>query len=230
MIVRRSPRLSQEELAPFLFDIPADSGPFTWHSLFGNDRSVEIEVGFGKGLFLVESSQARPDVNFVGIEIIRKYQLFTATRIAKRNLTNVRLMCADARHVLAVQVPADSVQAMHVYFPDPWWKNRHVKRRLFTPEFAAACERVLVLGGRLWLISDVETYFHVMQETVAAKTKLIAEPWPESPDDAGRTNFERKYRKEGRPIYRTVYRKSDPLDGTERAIEAGIAYGLGGAP
>lgn len=226
--MRRSPRLSQEALAPFLFDIPADSGSFAWGTLFGNDQPVEIEVGFGKGLFLVENSQGRPDVNFLGIEIIRKYQLFTATRIAKRNLTNVRLMCADARHVLAVQVAADSVQAVHVYFPDPWWKNRHQKRRLFTSAFAAACERVLVPGGRLWLISDVESYFQVMTETVAAQTKLLAEPWPESPDDAGRTNFERKYRKEGRPIYRGVYRKADSTAGTEWMIEAGIAHGLGG--
>ncbi len=228
--MRRSPRLSREALAPFLWEVPPDAGPFAWQTVFGNDRPVEIEVGFGKGLFLVESSQARPDVNFLGIEIIRKYQLFTATRIAKRNLTNVRLMAADARHVLATQVPADSVQAMHVYFPDPWWKNRHQKRRLFTGEFAAACERVLLPGGRLWLISDVGTYFQVMTETLARQTKLIAEPWPETPDDAGRTNFERKYRKEGRPIYRAVYCKAESSASTEWIIEAGVAHNLGGTP
>jgi tRNA (guanine-N7-)-methyltransferase len=227
MTVRRTPRLSPEALAPFLFDVPSDSGPFTWNAVFGNERPVEIEVGFGKGLFLLESSQTQPDVNFLGIEIIRKYQLFTATRIAKRNLTNVRLMCADARHVLSAQMPAGSVQAVHVYFPDPWWKNRHQKRRLFTPEFAAACERVLKADCRLWLISDVETYFHLMIETLASRTKLVQEEWPETPDEAGRTNFERKYRKEGRPIYRAVYRKTEPPC-TDRAVEVEIASGLGG--
>lgn len=209
MTVRRSGRLPLEALAPYLLDLPPAAGPLAWQSLFGNDRPVEMEIGFGKGLFLLESSQARPDVNFLGIEIMRKYQLFTATRLAKRGLTNVRVACADAGRVLAEQVPADSVQAVHVYFPDPWWKNRHHKRRLFTPAFAAACARVLVPNGRLFLISDVEAYYHVMRQTVAEQTALVEQPWPEpAPGEAdGRTNFERKYRREGRPIYRVLYRK-----------------------
>ena len=130
-------RLPLEQLQPYLFAMPPTPAPLSWATVFGNTNPVEIEVGFGKGLFLVTAGQERPEVNFFGIEIIRKYQLFTANRLAKRELHNVRLACADARLFLRDYVPAGSVQAVHVYFPDPWWKKRHHKRRLFTAEFAA---------------------------------------------------------------------------------------------
>src|SRR5205085_8759397 len=146
---------------------------------FGNDNPVEIEVGFGKGLFLVTAAQACPTVNFLGIEVVRKYQLFTATRVAKRNLTNVRLAKADARTFLRDCVTPASVQAVHVYFPDPWWKKRHFKRRVFTAEFAAQCARVLVPGGRLYVVTDVAEYFQVIGELLAGHTRLRPLPSPE---------------------------------------------------
>src|SRR5205807_6062384 len=108
----------------------------------------------------------------VGIEIARKYQLFTATRIAKRRLQNVRLARADAREFLRDFIAPDSCQAVHVYFPDPWWKKRHLKRRVFTPEFAGQCERILRSGGLLYIATDVEEYFQVITELVTASTKL----------------------------------------------------------
>src|SRR5947207_14630946 len=105
--------------------------------MFGNDRPIEMEVGFGKGLFLITAGQHHPETNFLGIEIERKYQLFTATRLAKRQLSNIKVVCGDARVFLRDAVPTAALQALHVYFPDPWWKNRHKKRRVFTAEFAA---------------------------------------------------------------------------------------------
>src|SRR5205814_6765838 len=137
---------------------------------------------FGKGLFLLTESQARPGVNFFGIEIVRKYQLFTANRLAKRGLGNVRLACADARVLLRDVVPAASVQAVHVYFPDPWWKKRHHKRRVFTPEFAAQCARILRPGGRLHVVSDVGEYFQVMTELLAQQSGLRPLPPPQAKD------------------------------------------------
>ena len=152
--MRRARRLPLEELAPYLLPVPEEPRPFSWSAVFGNDHPVEIEVGCGKGLFLLTSAQTQPQVNFLGIEIERKYQLFAATRMAKRGLSNVRLVKADARFFLHAFVAAGSCQAVHVYFPDPWWKTRHQKRRVFTPEFAAQCERVLKPGGRIQ-IADI---------------------------------------------------------------------------
>jgi tRNA (guanine-N7-)-methyltransferase len=211
--VRRPSRVPLDQLAPYLLDVPDPPARLDWRSVFGNDHPVEIEVGFGKGLFLLTASMACPEVNFLGVEILRKYQLFTATRLGKRQLANVRLIRADARLFLRDYVPTGSVQAVHVYFPDPWWKKRHHKRRLFTPEFVAQCERVLGRGGHLYVVTDVEEYFGRIKELVQQHTRLREQP-PLTPRDPAHdldylTNFERKFRKEGRPVYRAVYSRVD---------------------
>lgn len=215
----RGVRLSPEVLQPFLLEVPpppilppadaAPEPPLAWSTVFGNDHPVEIEVGFGKGLFLVTAGLGRSDTNFLGLEIDRKYVMYTANRLAKRNLTNVRVSCTDARLFLRDRVRAESVQAMHVFFPDPWWKQKHRKRRLFTEEFAAQCARVLRADGILHLVTDVEDYFDEILALVARQGKLTVLPAPSPTDPAHDldylTNFERKYRKEGRPIYRANF-------------------------
>jgi tRNA (guanine-N7-)-methyltransferase len=223
--VRRTPRLPLEALQPYLLEAPAASArrprtppdtecvqPFNWRQIYGNDSGVEIEVGFGKGLFLLNAAQARPQTNFLGIEIERKYQLHTATRLAKRRLDNVRLVCGDARLVLRDYVPERSVQAVLVYFPDPWWKTRHRKRRLFTEDFAAACVRVLCPGGPLELATDVEDYFAFitnMLDSLAALRRLPPPAESAAQNDLDYlTNFERKYRKEAKPIWRAAWARA----------------------
>lgn len=209
--MRRSKRLPFEELAPYLLPLPDPPAPYDWTTVFGKHQPVELEIGFGKGLFLVSESAARPEVNFVGVEIVRKYQLFTATRLAKRGRTNVRVACADARMFLRDRVAARSVQTVHVYFPDPWWKKRHLKRRVFTADFAAECGRVLQSGGLLSIATDVEEYFSLMKELVAAQPTLQPLPPPAVTETGNEldymTNFERKARQQGRPIYRGIWKK-----------------------
>lgn len=212
----RPRRVPPEALQPYLIDLPHPRSPawreqsksprpLVWTSLFGNDRPVEIEVGFGKGMFLTNAGQARHDVNFLGIEIERKYVMLTAARLARHGIKNVRLACTDARWLLKECVAADSVQALHVYFPDPWWKTRHQKRKLFTAEFAEQCARVLVPGGALHFVTDVEPYYHETCAMVAQQNLLRLRE--EEPSVEFLTNFERKYRQEGRPIYRTRFVK-----------------------
>jgi len=229
--VRRTRRLPVAELEPYLLDLdsgrgsagarergsagarsraPALSAYLDWQIVFGNDHPVEVEVGFGKGLFLLCAAQARPQANFLGIEIERKYQLFTANRLAKRGLVNVRLACTDARIFFRDCIADCSVQAIHIYFPDPWWKKRHHKRRVFTEEFAGQCARVLVRGGELFVLTDVADYFALIQKLLARQPALTPLP----PDQATAaadldylTNFDRKYRQEGRAIHRATYVK-----------------------
>jgi tRNA (guanine-N7-)-methyltransferase len=212
--VRRTPRLPLQELEPYLLPLPAPvdpaapAPPLDWQAVFGNANPVEIEVGFGKGLFLLNGAQSCPNVNFAGVEIERKYQLFTATRMAKRRLRNVRLACADARGFLRERVAAGSVRAVHVYFPDPWWKKRHHKRRVFTEDFARQCGRVLAPGGRLYVATDVEEYYQLITGLVAAVGGLrrLSEEQSETTAEADYlTNFERKARLQDKPVHRAVY-------------------------
>jgi tRNA (guanine-N7-)-methyltransferase len=209
--MRKPAKLPLEQLAPYLAEPPDPPAPVAWSDLFGNDRPVELEVGFGKGLFLFHGTAARPDVNFVGIEIVRKYQLFTATRFAKQPRPNVRLYCTDARAFLRTCVADASIDVLHVYFPDPWWKTRHHKRRLFTDEFAATAYRILKPGGRLSFATDVQAYFETVQAIIAAMPAWEHLPPPEAGTPAHHldylTNFERKFRLEGRAIYRLMLRK-----------------------
>jgi tRNA (guanine-N7-)-methyltransferase len=232
--VRRARRLPLEALAPYLLETAGGQGPgpegpprLDWRAVFGSDQPVEIEVGFGKGLFLVTTATAHPEVNYLGIEIARGYQLFAATRVARRDLKNVRLALGDARVFLRDRVPGATVQAVHVYFPDPWWKQRHRKRRVFTPEFAAGCERVLRPGGSLQVATDVEEYFQVMRQTVAGHTRLRELPPPPEQQPAHDldylTNFERKFRKQGKPVYRASFAKAEATPPAGAGPEEGVA-------
>ena len=212
--MRKTKRLPLEEIAPYLWEEPRLTsvvlGTIDWLQVFGQNHSVEIEVGCGKGLFLLTAAMANPDVNFFGIEIVRKYQLYTATRIAIRRLPNVRVACTDARILLRDRVSPRSVQAIHVYFPDPWWKKRHHKRRVFTPEFVASCAAALKPGGMLYLATDVEEYFRLMSELCGLRPDLretTITPPPAADGMDYLTNFERKARLVGQPVFRAKFER-----------------------
>src|SRR5262245_62125766 len=185
-----------------------DSALLSGTTLFGNDHRVELEIGSGKGRFLRNAATANPRHNFLGVELSRKYARLAAERLTKHELTNVKVWPGDARIVLARHIPGSSLQAVHVYFPDPWWKQRHKKRRVFTDSLVAEVQRVLVPGGQFRVASDVADYFAVIQGLIAAYPRFREEPVPapEVPEHTldYLTHFERKYRLEGRPIYRAA--------------------------
>lgn len=195
---------------PYLVEYPDLSAPIAWASLFGNDHPVELEVGSGKGLFLANEASKRPETNFFGIEISRKYALRATERVAKKALANVRVLPGDARLFLSKYTPSASLDAVHVYFPDPWWKKRHRKRRVYCEGLVVDLERVLRPGADLWVVTDVEEYFGVILTLMASHPRFTkqAEPKPNEPGHEldYLTNFERKYRIEGRPIHRAYYR------------------------
>ncbi len=234
--MRKPRRLTPDELAPYQWQMPAagrerqpsdlatqgadaprSPGLIDWQHLFGNANPVEVEVGMGKGLFLLTTAAARPDTNFFGLEIVRKYQLYATSRFARRGLTNVKTVCADAKWVLRTFVPAASVAAVHVYFPDPWWKARHKKRRVFTPGFAADAARVIAPGGRLLVATDVEEYFGVMAGIVRglpAFRERRTETTTGTVEEAGyETNFERKARQKGTPVWRAEFDRTNEPPG-----------------
>ncbi|MXZ01369.1 tRNA (guanosine(46)-N7)-methyltransferase TrmB [Candidatus Poribacteria bacterium] len=194
--------------------------PIDWESLFGNVYPVEIEIGSGKGRFLLEASKRHPKVNYIGVERAQKYVEITQDRFEKHirhfsvdrtsgTFSNVRLVRTDANYFLTRYVPETSVQAYHIYFPDPWPRKRQRKRRLFrNRDFLEALTRTLKSeGGRLYIVTDHAEYFQEIQERLADLPVLHLIHAALRPDSDITTHYEAKYALEGRPIYRVVYEK-----------------------
>ncbi len=175
-----------------------------WTSRAPQTTGVEIEFGPGDGRFLHESALARPSTMFIGLET----RVGSVERTRARPLArNARVFHLDARFVVEHLLADDTIAAYHVYFPDPWWKKRHAKRRLLAPELARAVVRTLVCGGALHLMTDVETRYLEMREALAS-AGLREETWQRSEADPAQSSYERKYRKQGRRIFGARYRKA----------------------
>jgi tRNA (guanine-N7-)-methyltransferase len=174
-----------------------------WQAVFGNDRPVEVEIGPGRGDVLLDYAAADPSTNFYGIEIRRARADAIAARAAALGLSNVRVIAGDARCILTHFVPAASVTAFHVYFPDPWPKMRHRRRRLFQVDLPAVLARTLAPGGRVHLASDLEWLFEEMRRALEdAGFSSITVPGLRSRPI---TRFERKYA--AGQTYEGVYRR-----------------------
>src|SRR5262245_46309159 len=186
----------------------AETGAAGGSSVFGDNHPVELEIGSGKGLFLLNAATADPTHNFLGIEISRRYARLAAERLARHGIPNAKVWPGDARIVLPRHIPSASLRIIHIYFPDPWWKKRHKKRRVFTESLVAEIQRTLEPGGQLRVASDVAEYFSVIRDLIAAAPQFRERPVPQ-PNEPRHdldylTSFERKYLLEGRPIYRAI--------------------------
>ncbi|HLA84962.1 MAG TPA: tRNA (guanosine(46)-N7)-methyltransferase TrmB [Thermoguttaceae bacterium] len=190
-----------------------DALPRPWRpeTLFGRAAPLEVEVGSGKGLFLCGAAAARPEVDFLGIEVVAKYAQFSAAALANRGLQNAVVVHGDAMRIFSEVLPDESIAAVHVYFPDPWWKKRHKKRRVLCERFVLDAQRVLVPGGAFHFWTDVEEYFRTSLDLLAAVTRLegpfdVAEQEPQHDMDY-RTHFERRTRQHGEAVYRSRFGK-----------------------
>ena len=177
--------------------------------LFGRDAPLEVEMGSGKGLFLQTAAAANPAHNFLGVEVAAKYARFIAARLAKRNLSNAIGVHGDGLKLFREHLVDASVAAVHVYFPDPWWKARHHKRRVMNEPLLADVVRVLQPQGRLHFWTDVKEYFEATLELIAEKTPLVGPlPVEEKPAEHAldyRTHFERRTRLHGEAVYRSEF-------------------------
>lgn len=148
--------------------------PVDWPAVFGRDAPRQLEIGFNRGRFITALARRRPEVDLVGIEIRRRYcwrlaNLLGADADAPRNL---RVIWADARTVTRALFGPASLDAVYINFPDPWWKKRHAKRRLVDDTFAAELADMLVLGGAIWIKSDVPAIADEFAEALAAVPQL----------------------------------------------------------
>ena len=176
-----------------------------FREIFGNDNPVEIEIGCGKAKFLIARAAESPQINFLGIDLIWKWMKFAVERTEKRGLENIRFIRADARETVIHGLAPGSVSVFHVYFPDPWPKRRHRKRRLVTGEFLRLLHGRLAAAGLIELATDHADYYSRMRMAVvqsgidwrgvrtAVGERLFAAPV--------KTNYEIKYEEAGRELH-----------------------------
>jgi tRNA (guanine-N7-)-methyltransferase len=180
--------------------------------IFGRSAPLHIEVGSGKGTFLVNQAKSQPEVNFIGIEWANRYYRFAVDRVGRWNITNVRIIRTDAAFFLAEYVPDASVDCFHIYFPDPWPKKRHHKRRFINEANLEQLIRCLKPEGVIRVATDYAEYFQQIKDVLASREGLLREIdfLPTAGAQLGEwvgTNFERKYLKENRSVFTLAVRK-----------------------
>jgi tRNA (guanine-N7-)-methyltransferase len=185
-----------------LFPASRDIDRCFWLGESGLDR-VELEIGPGNCGFLRAAALASPRTLFVGIEILPG-----ALARARRGgplPSNLRLLEGDGAWVVRHLLAPASIDAFHIYFPDPWWKKRHHKRRVFQPEFCDSLRTTLAPGGRVHVVTDVVPLFTEIRANMEA-AGFRAEPWTRGDQDVACSSYERKYRLQGRRFEAAIFR------------------------
>jgi tRNA (guanine-N7-)-methyltransferase len=195
----------EEERSPraFVRESPRAFPPL--QAVFENENPVEIEIGCGKGKFLIARAIQNADINFLGLDVVWKWMKYGVERSEKRKLGNIKFVKADARELIRHGLVEESVSIFHVYFPDPWPKRRHRKRRLITGDFLHLLHSRLTPGGLIELATDYHDYFVQMRSAVAqsgVKWRTVQETANERLfDSMFKTNYEIKYQAAGRILH-----------------------------
>ena len=197
---------AMEELLP-KYSLP--EGPLDLAAIYGRDARRSLEIGFGNGETLAELAQRHPDEDFIGAEVHRPGVGRLLNALEAEGLTNVRLACEDAVQLCAQRLPDACLDAVLIYFPDPWPKKRHHKRRLLQPEFAAVLAGKLRSGGRLHFATDWRDYAEQALAVLSACPALVNTTAAYAPRPAERpaTRFERRGLKLGHEVFDLVFRK-----------------------
>src|SRR5579863_1227741 len=205
--LRKAGRVLRDEgarLAAARVMAPNDGSYFTIDPaiLFGRDAPLEVELGAGRGDFIVARAAALPQRNFLAVERAATVARLMAARAGRRELPNLRVAVMDARTLVNLMLAERSVSAYHIYFPDPWPKERHVKHRLFTPHFVASLKRTLAPHAALFVASDVGVYAEAIFAMIEREG---LRPDATSVPGACTTGFARKFIAAGRPVYARAF-------------------------
>lgn len=199
--------IEQAQLPPF------EQGRFDPRVWFEQPaHRFEIEIGSGKGTFLIQQAPGRPDVNYLGIEKSVEFYRYAADRVRRRGPGNVRVLRADAVEFVRFWCADEVAAVVHLYFLDPWPKKRHHKRRVIRDETLPDLHRILRPEGELRLVTDHEMLWAWYEEHADRNSHLFERCPFGPPESAGEgelvgTNFERKYREEGRPFFAMTLKK-----------------------
>ena len=186
--------------------------PLDYVVIFGRRAPVILEIGFGNGDALVAEAAAHPEYNYIGIEVHRPGIGNLLRKLDSSKLKNVRVMLADAKEVLAAQIPEASLSGVHLFFPDPWPKKRHHKRRLVQPDFAALVMRKLVPGGYIHFATDWKDYAEHMVSVLSRTPGLVEvsglDEFKAMMASRGQTRYEQRGRKLGNQIWDLVFQRT----------------------
>lgn len=194
---------------------PLDDGPinlYAWFNDNSNSCPLELEIGCGKGTFIVQQAVAVPNHNHIAIEYAKAFWRYAADRCRRQGLLNVRIIRCEAASFIRNYVPDSCLQQIHIYFPDPWPKKRHHKRRLIQEPFLRQAHRTLEASGVIRIATDHQGYYEWMVKH-STRTADLYERLPFSGPQSAvggewvGSNFERKYRREGRPFHGMNLRK-----------------------
>ena len=187
---------------------PADwLNPLPLAVLFPLAQPLEVDLGCGKGRFLLERARAHPDVNLLGIDRMLKRVRKIDHKAQRRGLSNVRLLRVEGYYAVAHLMPAEAIRAYYIFFPDPWPKKRHHEHRLFNPRFVDALHRTLLPGGCVHAATDHQPYFEIIRDILRGDARF-EEIAPFEPTEAERTEFELWYLGKS-PIGRISIRKRE---------------------
>jgi tRNA (guanine-N7-)-methyltransferase len=186
------------------------------NALFGRPAEKHLEIGFGSGDALVTMAKAHPEHDYLGIDIYRPGIGHLLLQIEAAELTNVRVICADAVEILQHQLPPHSLDAVYLFFPDPWPKKRHQKRRLVEPDFVKLLAQRIKSGGYLQLATDWENYAEQMLEVLEAAPEFINRVagggFAPRPPERPLTKFEQRGLRLGHRVWDLVYLRRDRQD------------------
>ena len=210
--VRRAGRMGTgqqralETLAP-KYVVPFEAHQADWAGHFGRAAPTVLEIGFGMGGATAAIAAARPDINFIGVEVHEPGVGALLKLIDEGSLPNLRIVQHDAVEVLRHMVPQKSLAGVHIYFPDPWHKKRHHKRRLIQPGFVSQLVSYLAPGGYLHCATDWEPYAQQMLEVLSAEPQLhnTSEGYAPRPDWRPLTKFEHRGMKLGHGVWDLVF-------------------------
>lgn len=188
---------------------PRDRGlhPIDPREEFGNGNPLILEIGSGKGRFLVMEATEHPERNYLGVEMALQYFRIIRDRLERRKLPNAKVINYDAKQVVSRMFADDSVSEIHIYFPDPWPKKKTKKRRFIQDDVLEQLSRILEPGGSGLFVTDHRGYF---EDAVPVFARWFDIEAGEVTDTEPRTNYEAKYREEGRPIFEVRFRQKAP--------------------
>ena len=196
------------ELGP-KFVLPFTQQPLDFAATFGRRAPVVFEIGFGMGDATAKIAETLPDTDFIGCEVHEPGVGALLKQVGERGLNNLRIVQDDAVEVLKHMVPKDSLAGMHIFFPDPWHKKKHNKRRLIQAPFVAEIVAHLAPGGYLHCATDWEPYAQQMLEVLSAEPALVntAAGYAEKPAYRPLTKFENRGLRLGHGVWDLVFRK-----------------------